>query len=102
MSYYGWALARAGKIDEARAALAELEARANTEYVQYLQLGIVYSALGELDRAFESLALGIEAHNPWIVSPRMPMFENFRHDARFAEYLRRIGHPDAEGATQRR
>jgi hypothetical protein len=57
---------------------------------------IVYSALGELDRAFEQLELGVRDHNGWIGCPRMPMFENFRKDSRFAEHLRRLGHPDAD------
>src|SRR5687767_13340848 len=38
VSYYAWALARAGRIDEARAGLAELESRAKNEYVQHLHL----------------------------------------------------------------
>jgi serine/threonine-protein kinase len=99
LSYYAWALARAGRIKEARAALTELEARAKAEYVQHLHLAIVYSALGEMDRAFELLDLGARAHNGWIGCPRMPMFENFRKDPRYAEHLRRIGHPDAEWAS---
>jgi TolB-like protein/Tfp pilus assembly protein PilF len=99
LSYYAWALARAGRIKEARAALAELESRAQTEYVEHLHLAIVYSALGELDRAFELLELGVRAHNGWIGSPRMPMFENFRKDPRYAAHLRRIGHPDAAWAS---
>jgi len=95
LSYHGWALARAGRIEEARAALAELEARAQTEYVQYVHLAIVYSALGEMDRAFELLELATRDHNGWIGCPRMPMFEDFRKDPRYKEHLRRIGHPDA-------
>jgi TolB-like protein/Flp pilus assembly protein TadD len=101
LSYYAWALARAGRIEEARAGLAELEERAETEYVQHLFLGIVYSALGQMDRAFELLELGVRSHNGWIGNPRMPMFENFRRDPRYAEHLRRIGHPDAEWAAVR-
>jgi TolB-like protein/Tfp pilus assembly protein PilF len=99
LSYYGWALARAGRIKEARAALAELEVRAKTEYVQHLHLAIVHSALGEMDRAFELLELGVGDHNGWIGCPRMPMFENFRKDRRYGEHLRRIRHPDAEWAS---
>ena len=78
VSYYAWALARAGRVEEARAALAELEARAQTEYVQHLHLAVVCSALGDMDRAFELLELGVRDHNGWIGCPRMPMFENFR------------------------
>lgn len=99
LSYYAWALARSGRIKEARAALAELESRAEKEYVQHLHLAIVYSALGELDRAFELLELGTRAHNGWIGCPRMPMFEDFRKDPRYAQHLRRIGHPDADWAS---
>jgi tetratricopeptide (TPR) repeat protein len=100
LSYYAWALARAGRIKEARAGLAELEARTEIEYVQHLHLAIVYSALGEMDRAFELLDLGVRAHNAWIGCPRMPMFENFRKDPRYVEYLRRIRHPDAVWASE--
>jgi TolB-like protein/Tfp pilus assembly protein PilF len=95
LSYYGWALARAGRIKEARATLAELEARAQTEYVQHLHLAIVHSALGEIDRAFELLELGVRDHNGWIGCPRMPMFENFRKDPRYADHLRRLRFLDA-------
>jgi TolB-like protein len=102
LSYYSWALARAGYIEKARAGLAELEARAQTEYVQHLHRAIVYSALGELDRAFELLELGTRAHNGWIGCPRMPMFQNFRKDPRYAEHLRRIGQPDADWASEQR
>ena len=99
LCYYAWALARAGRVEEARANLAELEARAQTEYVQHLHLAVVCSALGEMDRAFELLELGVRDHNGFIGAPRLPMFENFRRDPRYAEHLRRIGHPDAEWAA---
>ena len=99
LSYYAWALARAGRIKEARAGLSELESRVKTEYVQHVHLAMVYSALGEMDRAFELLELAVRDHNSWIGCPRMPMFENFRKDPRYAEHLRRISHPDAEWAS---
>jgi TolB-like protein/Tfp pilus assembly protein PilF len=99
LSYYAWALARAGYLEKARAALAELEVRAQTEYVQHLHRAIVYSALGEADRAFELLELGTRDHNCWIGCPRMPMFQNFRKDPRYAEHLRRTGQPDSEWAS---
>jgi hypothetical protein len=37
----------------------------------------------------------VRLRNGWLGSPRMSMFENFRRDQRFAEHLKRIGHPDA-------
>ena len=90
------------EVDQARAALAELEARATTEYVQHLHFAVVHSALGEMDRAFQLLELAVRDHNGWIGCPRVPMFENFRKDPRYAEHLRRIGHPDAEWASTTR
>ena len=95
VSYLAWAQARAGQFFEARAGLAELERRSDSEYVQPLQRAVVHAALGDLDRGFEQLAEGVTARNPWIACPRMPMFDGFRSDSRFAEHLRRIGHPDA-------
>jgi hypothetical protein len=99
VSYHAWALARAGRVEEARAGLAELESRAKSEYVQQLFFAVVYSAIGEMDRAFELLELGVRDHNGWIGCPRMPLFENFRRDPRYAEHLRRIGHLDSEWAA---
>ena len=96
LSYLAWAQARAGQFCEARAGLAELERRSRSEYVQPLQRAIVHAALGDMDRAFELLAEAVTVRNPWISSPRMPMFDGFRGDPRFAEHLRRIGHPDAD------
>ena len=95
VSYEAWALARAGRINEAKASLAELESRATSEYVQPLQLAIVHAALGEMDRAFERLEEGVRRRNGWIGTPQMPMFADFRRDPRFAAHLRRIGNPDA-------
>jgi eukaryotic-like serine/threonine-protein kinase len=97
VGYQAWALATAGRSDEARSALAELEAREATEPVSPLHKAIVYAALGQLDRAFDLLSDSVRVADGWLSTPRMPMFDGFRGDARFAEHLRRIGHPDAPG-----
>jgi serine/threonine protein kinase/tetratricopeptide (TPR) repeat protein len=94
VSYEAWAQARAGRIAQARAGLAELETRAAAEYIQPLFLAIVHAALGEMDQAFARLEAAVERRNAWIGSPRMPLFDNFRPDPRFAAHLRRIGQPD--------
>jgi hypothetical protein len=96
VSYEAWGFARAGRTKEARAGLEELKARATTEHVQPLFRAVPLSALGEMDEAFRVLDEAAAARNGWLASPRMPMFENFRGDARFRELLRRIGHADAE------
>ncbi len=45
LSYYAWALARSGRIEEARACLGEVETRAQTEYVQYLRHSFIPRSL---------------------------------------------------------
>jgi hypothetical protein len=96
LGYLGWAQASAGRTDDARATLAELESRAATEYVLPLAPAVVCAALGDLDRAFELLDDAVERHCSFIASPHLPMFDGFRSDPRFAEHLRRIGQPEVE------
>jgi len=101
VSYDAWAQARAGNVEAARSALAELEARARSEHVQPLHLAVVHAALGERDRAFARLEEGVRARNGWIGTPRMPMFDDFRGDPRYAALLAHIGHPDTEASRPR-
>jgi TolB-like protein/Tfp pilus assembly protein PilF len=96
VSYHAWALARAGRTADARTALAELEARAASEYVQFLHRAVVYSALGEIDRAFALLDESVRARDPWLGTPRLPLFDDFRRDPRYRDHLRRMRHPDGD------
>jgi TolB-like protein/Tfp pilus assembly protein PilF len=100
VSYLAWAQAMAGRKAEARLGLAELESRSRTEYVPPLHTAVVYSGLGDLDRAFALLEEAVAARNCWLVSSRLPMFDGFRNDPRFVEHLRRIGHPDVPGEEE--
>jgi TolB-like protein/Tfp pilus assembly protein PilF len=95
VAYLAWAQAMAGRTDDARKGLAELEARAIHEYVSPVHMAMVLGALGDLDRGFAVLEDAVRARAAWIGSPRMPMFDGFRGDPRFNALLRRLGHPDA-------
>jgi TolB-like protein/Flp pilus assembly protein TadD len=101
VSYEAWAQAHAGNVEAARSALAELQARATSEHVQPLHLAVVHAALGERDRAFALLQDAVRARNGWIGTPRMPMFDDFRGDPRFAALLAGIDHPDTEASRPR-
>jgi tetratricopeptide (TPR) repeat protein len=94
LGYLGWVLATAGQSEKAEQVLAELEARVPDVYVSPLSRAIVHAPLGQLDRAFAVLDESVKARDPWLGCPRMPFFDGFRRDPRFAEHLRRIGHPD--------
>jgi len=94
VGYLAWAEATAGNEAQARKGLAELESRSATEYVAPLFRAMVHAALGERDRAFALLDEAVVDRNCWLASPRLPLFDGFRKDPRFADHLRLIGHPD--------
>jgi hypothetical protein len=96
VAYLAWAQAIAGHVDDARRGLAELEARAGSEYVSPFHRAAVHAALGDLDRGFAGLHDSIEAGVCWMGAPRLPLFDAFRGDPRFTAMLRTLGHPDWE------
>jgi adenylate cyclase len=90
----GWALAIAGRNDEARTILEELRARppgAPTAVSEAWLLG----ALGKIDDAFDVLARAEEEHQGLLCYTGMPGFDPLRSDARFAALLRRLELPPA-------
>ncbi len=89
------AYARAGRIEDARAALAEAE-RSET-YVCPYETATAHIALGNLERAFELLidrAVAIRS-NCLIFTRQDPRLEPLRPDPRFAELLETLGLDDA-------
>jgi DNA-binding winged helix-turn-helix (wHTH) protein/tetratricopeptide (TPR) repeat protein len=85
-------LALAGRADEARRMLAELEKLALREYVPAALLAEAWVALGEHDRAFEALDRAIEERTivvMWLALDRH--WDPLRQDPRFASLLPRVG-----------
>ena len=94
----GWALATAGRTDEARALLEELRARpaaAPTVVSEAWLLG----ALGEIDAAFEVLARAEDEYQAFLYFTGFPGFDPLRADPRFAALLSRLELPPLEGAA---
>ena len=85
--------ALAGRLEEARKALAELE----TNYTHWDTwfIAIVYAALGDKDGAFKWLEIAYGPPNhpyvPWM--RYSPDFKSLRDDPRFADLLRRMNLP---------
>jgi TolB-like protein/Tfp pilus assembly protein PilF len=88
----GWALATAGRENEARTLLEELRTRPATA-PPIVSEGWLLGALGETDAAFEVLARAEDEHQLWLYYTGLPGFDPLRTDPRFEELLRRMGLP---------
>jgi DNA-binding winged helix-turn-helix (wHTH) protein/tetratricopeptide (TPR) repeat protein len=81
-----------GKKDEAQAAIDELLRMSADGYVQPIFIAVIYSALGDKDRAYDWLERAYDAHDGDLcmlgVDPRL---DNMREDPRFMSLLQRIG-----------
>jgi TolB-like protein/Flp pilus assembly protein TadD len=88
----GWALATAGRKDEARALLDDLRAQpAGAPAI--VSEGWLLGALGEIDAAFEVFARAEDGYQGWLVCSRLPGFDPVRADPRFPALLERLGLP---------
>jgi serine/threonine protein kinase/TolB-like protein/tetratricopeptide (TPR) repeat protein len=90
--YLGAAYAGAGEIDNAQMILEELETGEN--YVSPAELAVLYTALGEYEKAFSSLEKAFNLHDLQLqYLGTDPAFNSLHDDARFADLLKRIGLP---------
>ena len=80
-----------GEREAARAILSELEEYAGRAYVPPHDIALIYSALGERDKAFEWLKLAYQERFSLLVLLELdPRFDNLRADPRFRNLLGRI------------
>ncbi len=91
----GRTYAMAGRLDEARLVLAELEADSTTWDTWFIAQ--IYAVLGEKDEAFRWLEAAFDEtprhpYLPWIRHP--PAFKPLHDDPRFQELLRRLNFPE--------
>jgi hypothetical protein len=90
----GVAYAQAGLTAEARKIVELLEQTAKTRYLSPIGLAFVYAALGEKDRAMQSLDSAYEERSPQMAFlKRDPKVDSLRADPRFKDLLRRVGLP---------
>jgi TolB-like protein/DNA-binding winged helix-turn-helix (wHTH) protein/Flp pilus assembly protein TadD len=88
----GHAYALAGNRREAEKILQTLNDRAKKSYVSPFDLALVYTALGEKDKAFALLDKAAAEHSTFLVYSKWePRLDPLRSDPRFQDLLKRIG-----------
>jgi serine/threonine protein kinase/tetratricopeptide (TPR) repeat protein len=67
---------------------------AEEQYISPMAFAVLYTDLGEKDKAFEWLEKSFEERNAWLPFLKAdPQFESLRSDPRFKDLVRRIGIP---------
>ena len=90
LAYQGFALAKAGRGDEARSALERLRARSSTQYVSSFGVALILDALGERDAAAAAMGRAFDDHALELAQWRQyPPFQAFRADPRSDALTRR-------------
>jgi tetratricopeptide (TPR) repeat protein len=90
----GFVAATAGRTDEAREILAELERLAGRKFVTSYGIALVYAGLGQHDAAFACLDRAFDERSHWLVWLRLdPRWNALRADPRFSELVRRMRFP---------
>jgi len=95
----GAVLAAAGRQDDARAILQELDERARAGYVSPLPFSAVFAGLGETDRAFEQLEKAYAERTPMLHSVRFPNHDRLRTDARWLDLVQRLNFPPVDAGV---
>jgi len=94
LAFLGWGYGTAGRAEDARKVLHEIEEASKQRYVSPYNNALVYVGLGDRDRAFEWLDKADAERNDFLVYLKCdPVFDSLRSDPRFAALVRRVGLP---------
>ncbi len=94
LAYLGYGYGRAGRAEEARGTLRQLEELSRQRYVSPFDVALVHIGLGDEDSAFERLEKAFQERSSWLITLKVdPIFDTIRPDPRFAGLVRRIGLP---------
>ena len=88
----GYALAKLGKRDEARAVLDGLLKLSKERFVPPYHIALLYNGVGEPDQALAWLEKGYEQRDPKMAFLKVePKWNNLRADPRFQDLMKRVG-----------
>jgi len=86
------ALAALGRGDEAREILLRLEDQSRHQYIRAEYLAMGQAAIGDIERAFESLEKAYQARSAGLIYLHLdPGYEPLRQDPRYDTLVKRIG-----------
>ncbi len=86
------ALAALDRREEAQEILTRLEAQSRQQYVRSEYLAMGHAAIGDMDKAFESLERAYQARSGGLIYLHLdPGYDPLRTDPRYAEMIDRIG-----------
>jgi serine/threonine-protein kinase len=92
MATLGYALARAGKRDQAEVVAAELERLREREYVSSVGLATVHLGLGNVERALDWAERALEERRGWLAYLAVnPLVDPLRGHPRFEALVARLG-----------
>ncbi len=84
-------LAAAGRMPEAAAMLDSITKRSLNDYISPVSIAYICTALGDKDRAFESLDRAVSDRDPNILGlSTNPIFDSLRSDPRYGALLRKM------------
>ncbi|MGI9066148.1 MAG: protein kinase domain-containing protein [Pyrinomonadaceae bacterium] len=93
----GRVLAVAGRREEARRIVDQLEAGMEHRHSWQYDIALIYAGLGEDDQAFECLEKGYAWRDGMMIHLNVePRFDSLRSDPRFQDLVRRMGLPPVE------
>ena len=88
----GVVYASAGRREDARAVIADLENRPGEEYVDPFMRGLVYATLGDADAAFDCFERAYQERSCTLCSiDAIPVLEGLKDDPRYRALLSRMG-----------
>jgi len=91
IAYGAYALAKSGKIAEARAELGELLKLSQERYLSPYNLALVYNALGDQEKLYETLERGFEEKDVRMVFLKVePKWDNLRSEPRFVALIHKM------------
>lgn len=96
LGYVGYAYGRAGRGDDARKMLAELEARERSQYVPPYFPALVHCGLDETEQAIDRLEQAYDVRDTMIRDLKAdPHWDRLRSETRFEVLMRKMAYPQS-------